>query len=55
VLDDRDRAVADLIGRRYLGDDVEELARRRASASERVAIRIKPRRVRPWNLGTPAP
>lgn len=55
VLDDGDRAVADLIARRYLGDDVEELARRRAAAGQRVAIRIKPRRVRPWNLGTLAP
>jgi PPOX class probable F420-dependent enzyme len=51
VMDDPDRTVADLIARRYLGDDLAELARRRALAVERVVIRIRPRRVRPWNLG----
>ena len=53
VIDDADRAVAELIARRYLGDDTAEPARRRAMAVERVAIRIRPRRVRPWNLGAP--
>ena len=55
VMDDPDRAVAELIARRYVGDDTAELARRRSLAAERVAIRIRPRRVRPWNLGAPPP
>lgn len=50
LLDDRMGTLARLIGGRYLGAESEAWAEARSSMPARVILRIRPRRVRPWNM-----
>lgn len=50
VLDDPDRELMFGISRRYLGPDLPERIYERAAAADRVVLRIRPTRVRPWNF-----
>jgi PPOX class probable F420-dependent enzyme len=50
VFDDVGQEMMRAIARRYLGDPVPPWMEERITAGERVALRISPRRVRPWNL-----
>jgi len=50
-VDDADGAIFDSIVRRYLGADaVPDVRARLASAGERVIVRIRAQRVRPWAI-----
>ena len=56
IVDDADGAIFDSIVRRYLGPDAVAAARQRlAGAGERVIVRIRAQRVRPWAIEQPAP
>lgn len=50
VIADPARALMAAIARRYLGEDLPAWMEQRMAASDRVVLRITPRRVRPWNL-----
>lgn len=52
VVDDSGRAIMRSIACRYLGPELPEAMEERIAARERVAIRIRAERVRPWNLTT---
>ena len=54
VIEDKDAGLVLSIARRYLGDAAGEWAAARGVGPERVIIRIRPQRVRPWNIA-PAP
>jgi PPOX class probable F420-dependent enzyme len=49
VLEDPDRSLVRAIAERYLGPDLPRETAERL-AIPRVALRIRPRRVRPWNI-----
>jgi PPOX class probable F420-dependent enzyme len=53
VLDDPGSQLMLSIARRYLGDPLPQRMHDRAEAGARAIIRIRPSRVRPWNLGPP--
>ncbi len=53
VLEDPEKALMAAIARRYLGDSLPAWMEQRMSASDRVVLRITPRRVRPWNIAAP--
>ena len=53
VLEDPDKALMAAIARRYLGPALPEWMELRMAASDRVVLRITPRRVRPWNIPAP--
>lgn len=50
VFEDVGQEMMRAIARRYLGEPVPSWMEERIAAGERVALRISPRRVRPWNL-----
>ena len=54
VIDDPEKLHMQSISRRYLGPDLPDWMRDRIVHSDRVVLRIHPRRVRPWNI-TPSP
>ena len=54
IVDDADGAIFDSIVRRYLGPDAVAAARQRL-AGERVIVRIRAQRVRPWAIAQTAP
>lgn len=47
---DPDKAAMFAISRRYLGPELPPRIRERAAMGDRTVIRIRPTRVRPWNL-----
>lgn len=51
VLDDPGKAHMRAIANRYLGPVLPPEMEERIATRERVVLRIRPRRVRPWNLG----
>ena len=53
VVDDPEKALMATIARRYLGDNLPAWMDQRMAATDRVVLRITPRRVRPWNIATP--
>ncbi len=50
VLEDRDHVILRAIGERYLGPLMPDWMRQRTEGQARVAIRIRPTRVRPWGF-----
>jgi PPOX class probable F420-dependent enzyme len=50
VIEDPGGALVLEIARRYLGAETDSWLARRGSRSERVILRLRPRRVRPWNM-----
>ena len=50
VIEDPERLYVRSIAHRYVGPDLPPATRERIERSERVVLRIRPRRVRPWNL-----
>ena len=54
VEDDHELVVMESIARRYLGPELPEWIRERYTTSERVILRIRPLRVRAWNIEVPA-
>ena len=56
IVDDVDGAIFDSIVRRYLGPDAAAAARQRLTdAGERVIVRIRAQRVRPWAIAALQP
>lgn len=53
VVEDPEKALMAAIARRYLGPALPEWMELRMAASDRVVLRITPRRVRPWNIPAP--
>lgn len=51
VVEDPEYALVMSIAHRYLGPELPPAMRERWSNTGRVALRIRPHRVRPWNLG----
>ncbi|MBA4179103.1 MAG: PPOX class F420-dependent oxidoreductase [Anaerolinea sp.] len=54
LLDDPDGALVALIARRYVGAEADAWVAARSATAERVILRIRPRRVRPWNMAASA-
>ncbi len=50
VLEDPDHVILRAIGERYLGPVMPDWMRQRTEGQARVAIRIRPTRVRPWGF-----
>jgi PPOX class probable F420-dependent enzyme len=50
LLEDPTKELMAGIARRYLGPDLPDWMHARMASSDRVVLRIHPRRVRPWNL-----
>lgn len=50
VEEDPDKGSMRLIAQRYLGPDLPEAMEQRIAATDRVFLRIRPSRVRPWGL-----
>ena len=50
VIDDPENVHMQNISRRYLSPDLPDWTRQRIAHSDRVVLRIHPRRVRPWNI-----
>lgn len=50
VLEDHDHAILRAIAERYLGPVMPDWMRQRTEGQPRVAIRIRPTRVRPWGF-----
>jgi PPOX class probable F420-dependent enzyme len=56
VLDDPDKSLMRGIAMRYLGPELPDYMAERIARSDRVVLRIRPTRVRPWNIvAAPAP
>ena len=54
LLDDPDGALVGLIARRYIGAEADAWVAARSATARRVIIRIRPTRVRPWNMALQA-
>lgn len=54
VVEDPDKSLMRGIAMRYLGPLLPEYMRERIARSDRVVLRIRPTRVRPWNIPAPA-
>lgn len=54
VVEDPDKSLMRGIAMRYLGPLLPEYMRERIARSDRVVLRIRPTRVRPWNILAPA-
>jgi PPOX class probable F420-dependent enzyme len=53
VVDDPDKSLMRGIAMRYLGPELPEYMAERIARSDRVVLRIRPTRVRPWNIPAP--
>ena len=54
VIDDPEKSLMRRIAMRYLGPELPEYMVERIAHGERVVLRIRPTRVRPWNIAGPA-
>ena len=50
VLEDQGKALMRSIAMRYLGPELPPEMEERIALRDRVVLRIRPRKVRPWNL-----